>query len=550
MSSEDIWMNRRFMGERAEKYLPGRFYPLHLGDVVQGRYHVFRKLGTGSHVEARRYVALKVFSAQHSKLDQILVEQILGSRGESHEESHPGKNHIELALDNFNIHGPDGQTHLVKILEPLGRNLAAIIEDAADRRAELNGPESWLGKAVEGDGWSTQFAKRACYQVLLGLDYLHTRQVAHRDVRPGNVCAGLRMNLSELSENDIQEEVWRTEEFDEDSSSSGEGEDGDDAAQEEGPESDSGTDSESEDSRPISPRISKSIEQAKLCRQLTEKQWGEYREDPGDVSAEPHTPAWNKANFVNSADWIELLHRSDGQPPRDGEIRYTVAGAPLIDDDDDDDDNTHSLPGGNSTSKPPPSRMVLVDLGFACPFSECESRKLFNVLTFTPPEGLLPGKDGDGVPCSHRGDIFSLGLLFWNVVMLRELTETTFSFPNDGNKTRAKSQLLRDLAQRIGPFPAKLRELWPDADSFVDVEGKAIDNCMEVNGEEVEPGDFEYGDIWYQGRQRKPLDMSDGELEIFVGLVLSMLRWKAEERPSTAELLEHEWFKEYAKSDE
>ncbi|KAI6360771.1 hypothetical protein MCOR25_006659 [Pyricularia grisea] len=283
------------------------------------------------------------------------------------------------------------------------------------------------------------------------------------------------------------------------------------------------------------------MENAKLCRQLTEEQWAEHRADPGDASAEPHTPAWNKANFVKSTDWIELLHRSDRQPTKDGEIRYTVAGAPLID----DGDNPSIICDGNATNNPPPSRMVLVDLGFACPFSECENRKLVNPLAFTPPEGLLPGKDGLGVPCSHHGDVFSLGLLFWNAVMLRQLTEPTFSFPDDdANKTKAKSQLMRDLAQRVGPFPAELRQFWPNADRFVDVEGRAVDNFMDIYGEEVQPGDFEYGDIWYQGRQRKPMDMSDDELEIFVGLVLSMLRWKAAERPSTAELLEHEWFKE------
>ncbi|TLS28026.1 hypothetical protein PpBr36_02024 [Pyricularia pennisetigena] len=562
MTTTEIWMNRRFMGtgtrqERAQQYLPGGFCPIHLGDVLQGRYHVFRKLGTGSQctvwlardkgVKERRYVALKVFAAKYSKLDDISIEQLLASRPDGHEGNHPGKFHVELALDSFQVRGPNEQTHQVKVTEPLGRSLAEIIEDAAERRAELSGSDAWLGKAVEGDGWSTRFAKRACYQVLLGLDYLHARQVAHRDVRPGNVCAALQKDLCELDENEIQESVWQTEESDEGNSSSDDGDDaGNDAAQEEEPVWDVGpeSDAESEDSSPVSPGISKIMEQGQMCRQLTEQQWAEYRADPGDASAEPHTAAWNKANLVRSADWIELLHRSDGQPPQDGEIRYTVAGAPLMD--DEDETCISSGDGPTTTSRPPPGRMVLVDLGAACRFSECESRRLMNPLAFTPPEGLLPGRDGAGVPCSHRGDVFSLGLLFWNVVMLRRLTEPTFSLPNDDDddKTRAKGHLLRDLAQRIGPFPAELRPLWPDAGRFVDAEGRAVENSADRYGQEVEPGDFEYGDIWDQGRQRKPLDMSDGDLEVFVGLVLSMLQWKADERPSTAELLGHEWFKE------
>ncbi len=34
--------------ESPEYYVPGKFHPVHLGDVLNGRYRVFRKLGAGS----------------------------------------------------------------------------------------------------------------------------------------------------------------------------------------------------------------------------------------------------------------------------------------------------------------------------------------------------------------------------------------------------------------------------------------------------------------------------------------------------------------------
>jgi len=34
--------------ESPENYLPGGFHPVHLGDVLNGRYLIFRKLGAGS----------------------------------------------------------------------------------------------------------------------------------------------------------------------------------------------------------------------------------------------------------------------------------------------------------------------------------------------------------------------------------------------------------------------------------------------------------------------------------------------------------------------
>lgn len=126
--------------------------------------------------------------------------------------------------------------------------------------------------------------------------------------------------------------------------------------------------------------------------------------------------------------------------------------------------------------------------------------------------------------------------------MLRRLVEHRFSF-SDPEKVYLKNRQLRDLAHRLGPVPAALRAQWPAADDFVDAEGHALD--MQEQDEEVYgPDDFEYGDIWHHARKRRPLDMSDEDMDAFVRLIQRMLQWQPEQRPSTSELLQDEWFQD------
>ncbi|KAN0092342.1 hypothetical protein V8E51_018189 [Hyaloscypha variabilis] len=154
---------------------------------------------------------------------------------------------------------------------------------------------------------------------------------------------------------------------------------------------------------------------------------------------------------------------------------------------------------------------------------------------FQPPEHLL------GLPATHKGYIFSLGLLFWEVVMLRRLVEPCFS-SDDPERVYIKNRQLRYLANRLGPLPARILALWPVADTIVGANGNELD-MHEQN--ELGPyglDEFEYGDICHQATRRKPLDISDVEMEAFVNLVRRMLHWEPEARPSTAELLHDSWF--------
>jgi hypothetical protein len=155
-------------------------------------------------VPKRHFVAIKVFGSQYSE-PQLELSKLL------QDSAHPGKQYIELALDSFTVHGANGE-HFCKVLEPVGQNLYAVLETAFEKRCELNEPHAWRQRVLPSDPWRVKVAKRACWQILRGLNVLHGKGIAHRDIQPGNICLGLGFELDSLSENEIQRAVWFDEE--------------------------------------------------------------------------------------------------------------------------------------------------------------------------------------------------------------------------------------------------------------------------------------------------------------------------------------------------
>jgi serine/threonine protein kinase len=460
---------------------------------------------------------------------------------------HPGKQHVEVALDSFIVEGCNGR-HFCKVLDPLGVCLRDVLDEAFEHRADLNEPENWLGLVLPGDKWSGKTAKRICWQILLGLDYLHSQGVAHRDLQGGNVCLGLEYDIDALCENAIQRAVWGTELQEKvDETASGEGlEEGleDDVEDQSKVIEEAGRDQRWDEDEPTTPEDDSSDDSSasdtssqkawQLAwisgKVLDLAKWQELSLSPGSKTATPHSTSWNKANFLLSKPDIELLRLKSGEPLPPDNIQYTVSPTPLT----------------NSCHVSEETQFVLTDLGFSRAFDECEKYPLFNVPDFRCPETLI------GIPATHKADIFSLGLLFWEVMFLRRLIENRYRFP-DHDMAYSKARMMRDLAQRLGPLPEGLRGQWKEWEQWVDGEGRALDP-QEVLGngktrDEQEEGedvwteeDFEYGDIWWHARRRKPLDMDDGEMESFVDLLLSMMQWEPGKRPSTEELMRHRWF--------
>jgi hypothetical protein len=262
-------------------------------------------------------VVVKVLGATTSETE-LRIDKLLQPS------AHEGKQHVEIAPDSFIILRPNGH-HFCKVLEPLGRAFSSVLETAFEKRAELNPPQVWLGKAVDGDLWSVQFAKRACWQILLGLDYLHSQRIAHRDIQPANICMALEYDLSSLNENEIQSAVWRVEG---EKDAKGEKleqpeENRSDAIKDTSPEDEASSD-EDTDSNGGQEEWQREFEEGKM---VAKDQWQAF--EAGDMLAEPHSVEWNKSNFFNWRHNIELLQRRDGKPLKPGEIHYTVAATPL-----------------------------------------------------------------------------------------------------------------------------------------------------------------------------------------------------------------------------
>jgi serine/threonine protein kinase len=164
--------------ENIERYRPGGYHPVNLGDRLGGQYKIIHKLGHGGFgtvwlardIREEKYVAIKIVMSKHSKATVKHELKILKYIAEH--VGRPGGNFIDIPIEDFWINGPNGH-HLCIVSEVAGPSIAQLTRN---------------NKKVK-----TEDAQRMALQITQCLGFLHYQKigVAHGDLTSGNVLLEL-----------------------------------------------------------------------------------------------------------------------------------------------------------------------------------------------------------------------------------------------------------------------------------------------------------------------------------------------------------------------
>ena len=157
--------------EPLEKYRPGGFHPIHLGDKLNSdRYLVLNKLGHG--------VDSTVWLAHDTRDDKavavsVLMSEISGAAAQNRfaiqhrlacgDSSHPGHTTMLIPTDDFEINGPNGK-HSCFVTPVMGPSIGV-----ATKR----------GQGAAARGLPLLMAKLAVLDLANGIAYMSSQGVVH-----------------------------------------------------------------------------------------------------------------------------------------------------------------------------------------------------------------------------------------------------------------------------------------------------------------------------------------------------------------------------------
>jgi serine/threonine-protein kinase SRPK3 len=150
--------------ERLEKYQPGGYHPILIGDILQSRYRVAHKLGYGAYsttwlcrdYQSNTYVAIKVGTADSNDREV----DVLNYLNNSSPLDHPARTMIPSIKDRFVLHGPNG-THPCYVTT-LAMCSVSSAKEGSYRRV-----------------FQAMTARSLIVQLLLAVEYIHRKGVVH-----------------------------------------------------------------------------------------------------------------------------------------------------------------------------------------------------------------------------------------------------------------------------------------------------------------------------------------------------------------------------------
>ncbi|PGH16773.1 serine/threonine protein kinase [Polytolypa hystricis UAMH7299] len=153
--------------EKLERYCPGGFHPVTIGDNLHGRDQT-----------VGRYVAVKIVVAAGDSLEGDILHQLGGA--DLGNETHPGKDLIPPILDEFILKEPNGE-HRCLVTAPARMSIATAKDASYITLFQL------------------PVAGAIAAQLIQAVDFLHSRGIVHADLHPGNILLRLPKDMDNLS---------------------------------------------------------------------------------------------------------------------------------------------------------------------------------------------------------------------------------------------------------------------------------------------------------------------------------------------------------------
>lgn len=143
--------------EPLQRYRPGGYHPVNIGDRLNDRYEVIHKLGFGSYstvwlasdATTRTNVAVKICTADSDRPAESRILALLQrSGGQTDEARHDMRCAISLPCDTFEVQGPNGLHHCL-VLEPARISLAEAREASYVRVFQLSTARTIAAQLVQ-----------------------------------------------------------------------------------------------------------------------------------------------------------------------------------------------------------------------------------------------------------------------------------------------------------------------------------------------------------------------------------------------------------------